>query len=54
MNERPELARLLREIVSDEQIAVRKVTQMSQAEINLLVRDRKQREPKPRKRSRLS
>ena len=54
MNERPELARLLREIISDEQVAVRKSTQMSQAEISLLVKDRKHREPKPRNRSQLS
>jgi hypothetical protein len=54
MKTRPELARLLREIVSDEQVAVRKSTQMSQAEISLLVKDRKRREPKPRDRSRLS
>jgi hypothetical protein len=54
MNARPELARLLREIVLDEQVAVRKSTQMSQAEISLLVKDRNLREPKPRNRSRLS
>ena len=54
MNERPELARLLREIISDEQVAVRKSGQMSQAEISLLVKDRKSREPKTRDRSRLS
>lgn len=54
MNERPELARLLREIICDEQVGTRKSSQMSQAEINLLVKDRKTREPKPRDRSQLS
>ena len=54
MNDRPELARLLREIARDEQVIVRKSTQMSQAEISLLVKDRKHREPKPRDGRRLS